>query len=144
MSFLEWDESLRIGLGLIDEQHQKMIEAINRLHAAVKSGADRQTVSDCGEELVSLSRHHYLAEEKLLRRIHYPAVLEHQNEHNRQAEWAIRAQLAFEHNPEAQLSMQSMEQIRAGFLHHVCVEDRAWSNHLRQYLLDHPTSKIAH
>ena len=63
---LRWDESLCVGVELIDTQHKILFDLANDLHNAVNSGAGRQVVDTLFSVIVNFSFKHFTTEEGLV------------------------------------------------------------------------------
>ncbi len=78
---LDWSGSFDVGDPVIDGEHRK-------LHALFRSLAEPEAQTDAGtlrarlDELVALACQHFDHEEALMRRLHYPGIREHQEEHD--------------------------------------------------------------
>ncbi len=78
---MSWSASLSVGVREIDRQHQKLVELLNRLYAAMKSGQGQDTLGKLLGELVDYTVHHFGHEEKLFARHGYPEAKAHAREH---------------------------------------------------------------
>ena len=71
MSYLVWERDLDTGINVIDAQHHRIVEMINRLHAA--QGTRRHDiVSEVVEELVDYTLFHFAFEETMIEEAGYP------------------------------------------------------------------------
>lgn len=76
---LEWDESLSVGNDLIDADHQKLFEIINRLRS--QDCESREALTAILNELVDYSVYHFGREEELMAKNGYTRLGKHQEEH---------------------------------------------------------------
>ncbi|MEE4243174.1 MAG: bacteriohemerythrin [Desulfopila sp.] len=65
-AILRWDESLRVGVEVIDNQHKILFDLANDLHNAVNTGAGRQVVDTLFSVIVNYSFKHFTTEEELV------------------------------------------------------------------------------
>ena len=77
MNKIEWDESLSIGVDLIDEQHKMLIQRLNDLSAAIEKTQGEGGVVQTLDFLIEYTDFHFSAEEKCMAEHDYPG-LEHQ------------------------------------------------------------------
>ena len=84
MESFEWGPQFVIGIADVDEQHQRLVDIVNRFGAAVAENILEETiVSDTLEELAEYTQTHFACEEKLLSTHHVdprhvaPHVAEH-------------------------------------------------------------------
>lgn len=81
MPFILWRNSLSIGNDLIDSQHQKLIEIINRLFEGISKKDPSLKMQKIFDELVAYTRYHFNAEEELMQRSSNPMLFEHKKAH---------------------------------------------------------------
>lgn len=81
MAFIDWDESLSLGLATFDTQHMKMVEMINELHEAMKEGRGREHLDAILSGLKSYTINHFSAEEEAMRRYGFPGLDRHASAH---------------------------------------------------------------
>lgn len=66
MSYWSWDQSLSVGVDVIDGQHQRIVDYINDLHLA-KQEQNRDKVSAILTALVDYTRTHFVFEEDIMK-----------------------------------------------------------------------------
>ncbi|MRR34242.1 bacteriohemerythrin [bacterium] len=82
MALLTWNEKLSVQVGQFDREHQELVNLINKLHDAMKAGQGKQVVGDVLKALISYTKNHFAAEERLMKAHGYPAYENHKKEHN--------------------------------------------------------------
>ena len=82
---IQWNDELAIGIGIIDDQHKKLIERIASFSRAVDSG-DMRKVDETVNYLVGYAIQHFGAEELIMIRNCYDQFKEHRDEHS----WFIK------------------------------------------------------
>jgi hemerythrin len=65
----------------IDRQHKDLIDHFNRLHQAVANHAPRKEVYQLIDEIISHTRLHFAAEERVMIEAGYPLLEAHQAKH---------------------------------------------------------------
>ena len=83
MSFIEWNPSLDVPHEKINEQHHTLVEAVNRLHEAVTSGAPDKSLTDLLLFLTNYVGQHFADEEDLMKSVDYPHYEEHRDIHRK-------------------------------------------------------------
>ncbi len=81
MALINWDESLSVKMDDIDQQHQKLFNLINDVHQAMSTGKGNEIMGRIMGELLKYTKDHFSYEEKMLKRIGYPKLVEHQKVH---------------------------------------------------------------
>jgi len=82
MALIEWNDSLKLGIAVVDRQHQHLIEIINRLHEATVEGRGADVVSGILDELIVYTATHFSMEEKYFADFNYADAEEHKREHD--------------------------------------------------------------
>ncbi len=81
MSYIDWPNDLNTGIGIIDEQHKRIVQYINELHAA-RQQEDAALVGEVLGELVDYTISHFAFEESLMEKAGYPFVEPHKRVHS--------------------------------------------------------------
>ena len=81
MDLVTWEDSFSVEVAEIDDQHKKLIESINKLHAAMKEGAAKEVLSEILNEMAEYTVFHFETEEKYFDEFHYLGALAHKAEH---------------------------------------------------------------
>ncbi len=81
MATTSWNSSYKLGIDMIDSQHQRLFALVDELHEAMKSGKGAEVQGRVLTELVSYTRTHFAAEERLLAKHAYPELAAHKQQH---------------------------------------------------------------
>lgn len=82
MTLFKWDESkYGVGVAEFDQHHERLVELINQLHDAMKSGEGKDRLGDIVEEMKDYTAYHFAAEEKLMGRYGYDGLDEQRVQH---------------------------------------------------------------
>lgn len=130
MALVTWGPEYSINVRAMDEQHQKLVDAMNDLHAAIAAGQANGAAGRLLQELVQYTKGHLKAEEALLARHHYPELAAHREKHT-----ALTRQVAeyvgrYEAGEKA-LTVHLLHFLRDWLMSHIQKEDRiyaAWLN----------------
>ncbi|NLL42976.1 MAG: hemerythrin family protein [Firmicutes bacterium] len=76
-----WNESLSVGIELIDEQHKEWFAKAEALFDAGKKGQGKEYVGEMLQYLDSYTKKHFADEEKYMLSIAYPAYDEQKKAH---------------------------------------------------------------
>lgn len=79
MAKIEWDNSLSIGVKLIDEQHKMLIQRLSDLSRAIEMRRGEVETAKTLEFMADYTDFHFSAEEKYMTEQNYPG-LEHQKQ----------------------------------------------------------------
>jgi hemerythrin len=78
---MEWNAELDVRVREINEQHKKLIDLINKLHDAMRTGQGKQVLGATLQELAAYTVYHFQTEEKYMQQFKYPGYLLHKSEH---------------------------------------------------------------
>lgn len=81
MAFLTWDNNYSVEINNIDIQHKKLVDLINQLHEAMKTGKAKEVLAKIIRELIDYTVYHFTLEENLMTQYKYPGLDEHLKEH---------------------------------------------------------------
>lgn len=81
MAKVEWDESLSVGIGLIDKQHRLLIKHLNDLARAVESRQGPSEIAKTLDFLIDYTDFHFSTEERHMSSSHYPELEQHLRRH---------------------------------------------------------------
>jgi hemerythrin len=76
-----WNDRLLVGVSQIDMQHRKLVEAIDNLLAECSKGRGGEAVEKTLMFVVSYTKEHFSAEEKLQTQYNYPGIAAHKRIH---------------------------------------------------------------
>ncbi|BBD08792.1 bacteriohemerythrin [Desulfovibrio ferrophilus] len=81
MPRIEWNDSLKLGVSEIDEQHEKLIALINDLYDAFTQGKAQDVVDNIVSEAHDYIGYHFSTEQRLMEEHGYPVMDDHIEEH---------------------------------------------------------------
>jgi len=84
MGEIEWDDSLSVGMDLIDEQHKMLIEKLKDLSDDLRKGHEQDKILKTLGFMIDYTDFHFTAEEKVMAENDYPELEDQQQQH---AEW---------------------------------------------------------
>ncbi|MFW3145793.1 MAG: bacteriohemerythrin [Thermoplasmatota archaeon] len=81
MDNIQWDDSLKVGVDIIDEQHRMLIKRLEDLSRAVDEHREAAEVMRTVSFLLDYSKFHFQEEEKKMEESGYPHLEEHRKLH---------------------------------------------------------------
>ena len=78
---MEWDESLSVGVELIDSQHKEWIKRLNDVSAAIQSGRGASRIAATLDFLVEYTQFHFGTEERFMTDHEYAELDAHKAKH---------------------------------------------------------------
>lgn len=89
MALIEWSEQLSVGIMEMDVQHKRLVDLINRLHDAMSKGEGAAILKTLLNEVVTYTKVHFAAEERLMTSRRYPQLSAHKQLHEQFAAKAV-------------------------------------------------------
>ncbi|NJK98690.1 MAG: hemerythrin family protein [Bacteroidales bacterium] len=81
MAFILWRSAFSVENRLIDSQHQKLVDIINRLYDGISQRSTELKMQEIFNELISYTRYHFEAEESLMLKHGYAGMAQHKKAH---------------------------------------------------------------
>ncbi len=81
MALINWDDSLSVGISIIDEQHKKLIGLINEFYEALKENRAKEALGEVIKGMIDYTNYHFSAEEKYMDQYNFPGYEAHKKEH---------------------------------------------------------------
>ncbi|MBF0160581.1 MAG: bacteriohemerythrin [Magnetococcales bacterium] len=78
-----WSDRMKIGLQEVDRQHRRLVDLINEIYAALKSGDSRRALDTVLPELLQYTQTHFQFEEKMFDQYGYPDSVKHKEMHKK-------------------------------------------------------------
>ncbi|MFA7300837.1 MAG: bacteriohemerythrin [Candidatus Shapirobacteria bacterium] len=78
---LQWEDSYSVGVKVIDDQHKKMFETINKLIDALATVPTKAQVDEIIADLILYKKFHFETEEKYFGEFNYENREEHKLKH---------------------------------------------------------------
>lgn len=128
---LAWEPSLSVKVKEIDEQHKKLIDLINQLYQAMKTGKGKEVIAKILEELGDYTQYHFATEEKYLGETSYPDLKAHQDEHinfvGKVADFTKKYNAGH-----VGLTVQLFQFLHDWLINHISGSDKKYSDHLNK------------
>jgi hemerythrin len=127
---LKWSEAYSVGDALLDQDHRRLMEAINALTSAVDAGAlDEGGIRARIRALVQSQEEHDGREEAILAALRFPGLTEHRHTHE-SLEGRLRT---FAREPlDGAARDDLLDFLKDWFIQHVLVQDM----HYKTYMLE--------
>lgn len=81
MAEIEWDDSLLIGVKLIDEQHKMLIQRLSDLSRSIDMNQGEVQIAKTLDFMVDYTDFHFSAEEKHMKEQNYPGLEYQKQQH---------------------------------------------------------------
>ena len=82
MASLSWSDRLSVGVPEMDQQHKRLVEMTNQLYDAMGMGKGDNVKSLVLNDLLTYTKVHFAAEERLMQKYAYPHFASHKRLHD--------------------------------------------------------------
>ncbi len=121
---VEWTDDLKIGVGIIDDQHKKLVERISNFVDAVQSN-NMSDIAETINYLIGYTIQHFGAEELIMIRHGYKEFKEHRDEHSRFIKMVYDVHMGMIENRLTQEQInQFRDQLLAWIVDHIKISDK--------------------
>jgi diguanylate cyclase (GGDEF)-like protein/hemerythrin-like metal-binding protein/PAS domain S-box-containing protein len=125
---LAWSDALCLGIPLIDEQHRRLVDLVNRLGERLRDDAGPAAVANAMQELLDHTALHFRTEEELMRAHGTANAERHRQEHR-----VLLADLrSLASGIETTSVMLALQHLKAWLVRHIDSLDRELAAELRE------------
>lgn len=82
MALMQWDETMSVGVELLDRQHQRLIALINETYEAIQKH-DEKAIGELVVKMREYANMHFAAEEGYMKQYGFPGLEDHKFKHAR-------------------------------------------------------------
>ncbi|MCL1808695.1 MAG: bacteriohemerythrin [Clostridiales bacterium] len=127
-----WKDSLLVGVPAIDAEHRKLVKAIEELMEACTKGQGRATIEKTLNFVISYTKQHFGAEERIQAQYAYPGMAAHKQIHANFTATVEGLKKEFDQNgPSVALTASLNKNLVDWLIKHISVEDKKIGDHIR-------------
>lgn len=128
MPLLEWSNNFSVGVSALDAEHKKLVEMINLLHEAMKSGKGKDVMDKILDDAANYTLKHFASEERLMQQHQYPGYNEHKQLH---AGFAVKiTDLRKQYGEQRLQSSIMLKTLQEWLTTHICEVDKKYGPYL--------------
>ena len=130
-AYIEWDTRFKIGIPLIDKQHERLVQLTNNLYLACLDGRERahEHFIETAKEVVNYINYHFTTEEKMMLLFEYPGYPDHRIEHQRFVK-DVLAQIQSFSTQKNLAPNRFIQFLKEWILSHIAVNDKATAEYI--------------
>ena len=132
MPLMAWTEKLSVGVGVLDDDHKKLVGMVNALYDAMQAGHGRESLGPILNSLVQYTKAHFAREEKFFAQTGYPASAAHKQEHDALTKQVLEVQKKYNDGATATLSLDVMHFLKNWLVNHIQGSDQKYRPHLNE------------
>jgi len=81
VALLKWTKKYSVGVKSMDDQHVRLVDDLNKLHAEMLKGNAQSVAGDLASGAMDRVNNHFSAEERLMEKTRFPGLANHRVEH---------------------------------------------------------------
>ncbi|BBE50977.1 Cyclic di-GMP phosphodiesterase Gmr [Ferriphaselus amnicola] len=116
-----------IGISKIDEEHRGLVNILNQLSNSWRNGDSHDEIISIFNQLLAETTKHFTTEELLMRKYEYPEHEQHELEHARLLDEAVRLRNRLSDGGE----LLALQTIKDWLFNHIAYEDKRMAEHLK-------------
>jgi len=130
MALINWEEKFQVNLNLIDNQHKKLVDILNRLHESMSKGKGNEVLESVIKDLITYTKTHFADEEKLMIENKYSQYDSHFIEHSN---FIVKVEQVYNDFSAGKigLSMELMYFLKNWLLNHIMVVDKKFGDFMQ-------------
>jgi hemerythrin len=129
MALIQWSDEYSVQVAEIDQQHKKLVDLINELHQAMKEARGREVIGKILADLISYTKFHFSAEEKLMKNKNYPDFQNHKIEHENLTQKVLSFQEQYM-DGKLSLPVEVIQFLKDWLLKHIKGSDKKYTPYL--------------
>lgn len=119
----DWKPEYALGHPDIDRQHMRLFQLAAELHSSMLAGHGKEILNRVLANLISYTKHHFAAEEKLMEKSGYPEYLQHKAKHDQLTAQVVEFQKNFAAG-RTTISVDLLQFLSNWLQHHIGLTDR--------------------
>lgn len=132
MAFIEWSDTLSVGVTEFDNQHKRLIDIINKMHDSLSSGKTNDVIKEILDGLLDYTIEHFSAEENFFEKYKYSEITKHREQHNKLLKEVMDLKNRLE-NSDISLSYETMVFLQDWLTKHILECDMKYKEFFRSH-----------
>lgn len=129
MTMISWDETLRVGVREIDDQHQKLIDLINMFDEALAGNLGRPGFAKLLNDLIQYTKFHFGTEERLMNQYLYLDRVAHIEGHHHLVHQLVTFRDEF-NDGRSEVTTETLSFLKEWLLDHIRHSDKEMAAYL--------------
>ncbi|MBF0271633.1 MAG: bacteriohemerythrin [Magnetococcales bacterium] len=130
LELVTWNSSLYLGIAQLDEDHRVLVEMINRIYHAIKTGQGQAQVNTILDGLIDYTATHFKREEVLFTQHDYPDRAEHLQKHAKLVNEVLQFRTQLQQGEEI-VGLEILHFLRDWLINHIKGTDLRYAPYLR-------------
>ncbi len=127
--FFAWKEEYATGIEVIDSQHKKLVNLIDKLYVTFMEQTERENLDSILQEVLDYAHYHFDTEASLMRKHNFPGIKEHIAQHDAFESKAI--EVRHKHRHGGTVTSTLMNFLRNWLNDHILKADREYIPYIK-------------
>lgn len=136
MFLLKWNDSLEVGIKIIDEEHKMIVFLINELYESIVFAKGDEKAEEVLKSFVDCLKINFTVEEELMKTYKYEYYENHKQEHNDLINKIQQLEKKPDENPQ-DIPIAILKFFNDWFCNHITIFDRKLANFLNEISKQH-------
>ncbi|MGR3175586.1 MAG: bacteriohemerythrin [Candidatus Scalindua sp.] len=133
---VEWDDKYSVDISIIDEEHKKFIDIINKAIVAKEHNGNPEEIKEVLNEITIYALAHFTTEEIYMIKFNYPEYQYHREEH---LAFSIKTMTNLDKviEGDCQKANEILESLKQWLINHIQGTDRKYVDYFKAHGLNH-------
>ncbi|NOZ45289.1 MAG: bacteriohemerythrin [Chlorobi bacterium] len=122
---IEWNDTYKLGIESIDNQHKKLIDIANKLYAGLMQKKGKEVILSVFKGLIEYAQQHFSFEENFFKQFNYPEQKSHIKSHQKFIAEIDILKNDFKHD-NIKIYAKTIDFIQTWINHHILISDREY------------------
>ncbi len=129
MTLMTWTDEMSVGVGVLDNDHKKLVGLVNKLHDGMLAGRGKDVVGGILSSLIAYTVEHFKREEQIFAQTGYPDAAAHTAAHQDLTRQVLAVQQKYQ-SGKPSISLEVMNFLKNWLVNHIQGSDKKYSSHL--------------
>ena len=134
MALIEWNDTMSIGIEVIDRDHRLLVDLLNLLHDAVEDDQGKETTGSVLNSLSDYTEYHFSREESMLKACNYPDLARHIKAHESLKARVNEVRKDYEEGDSADIDRYVLEFLKDWLQAHIIGRDKLYQACMREHI----------
>ena len=134
MALFEWNDTMSIGIEVIDKDHRLLVDLLNLLDEAVADGQGKETTGSVLNSLSDYTEYHFSREELMLKACNYPDLERHIQAHDALKARVNEVRKDYEQGDSADIDRYVLEFLKDWLQAHIIGRDKLYQACMREHM----------
>lgn len=132
MQLLDWTDELSVEDAELDEQHQKLVDLLNELYHAMRTGKGNAILGEVLDKVITYTSEHFAHEEHICAKCKFPDLAAHREAHKQLLDEVHTLKNRFEAG-EVLLSVKALDFLKHWVADHIVQQDKKYSPYVKAW-----------